>query len=107
MFVRGFWKVEVPGKALTDRARALALHILAENKAGRSYRTQAHEDYGGQIHYATLNKFATHGGKYIPKDRKLLQTLGLVEKRQESEHEKRTRKKIAKLAKDTRKAVLK
>lgn len=62
------------------KAKRLALALLRENQAGRSWREIA-KDYDGRVHYATLNRFAIHKGAWLPKDEKILDALGLITKR--------------------------
>lgn len=91
---------------LTDRAAALAKHLLSEKRAGRSWRRIAREDYNDEIHFSVLNRIALHGGEYIPKDRKQLILLGLIEKKKLLPGERRVQLKIGRMAKDTESAVI-
>ena len=63
------------------KAAALALHLIAEHDLGRSWRTIAREDYGNQVHFATLNRIALSAGEWLPKDKQVLTALGLRKER--------------------------
>lgn len=63
------------------KAKKLALSLLRENRSGRSWREIAANNFGGQVHYATLNRIAIHKGDWLPKDEKILDLLGLITKR--------------------------
>lgn len=63
-----------------------------------SWRQMADEFFPG-VKFGTLQRIA--GGDYLPKDRKILRALGLIDRRKMTEMEKR----IAGMAKETRKAV--
>src|SRR5574343_1025110 len=90
----------------SDRAQETARRLLDEHGCGRSWRQIAREDYGNRVNFATLNRFALHGGEWIPKDRKIQEALGLVEPKPETPAWlKRRKTAIAKMAKETRKAL--
>lgn len=55
-----------------------ALGLLRANRRGRSWRVMAREDFRGQINHATLCRFATNKGAWLPKDKRILLVLGLV-----------------------------
>jgi hypothetical protein len=93
--------------SLHDRALQLAQHLIAAHASGRSWRRIATEDYADQVHFAALNRIALSGGEWLPRSRKILRALGLLEQKQTTPHERRVRRKIAKLAKETRERVLK
>ena len=87
---------------MSNTAQGLSERLLSENRSGRSWRTIAREDFGDQVNFATLNRIAREGGQWLPKDRKVLRVLGLIEPK------KRTaiQKAISRMARDTKKAVL-
>ena len=94
------------------KAKRLAKSLMKENRT-RSWRQIAKEDYSDQINYATLNRFAIHKGTWLPRDEKILVTLGLkkpcVPKSPPEplpQWLKQVKKKIAGMAKDTRRDVL-
>lgn len=76
---------------LRDRLRFMSQFL--------SWRQVAEEFFLG-VKFGTLQRIA--GGDYLPKDRKILRALGLVERRKMTDTEKR----IAKMARETRKAVI-
>jgi hypothetical protein len=88
---------------VTCTAFDLADYLLRENRGGRSWRTIAREDYGDRVHFATLNRIALSGGGWLPRDRRVLRVLGLVEARKRTKVEKA----ISKMARDTTNSVLK
>ena len=89
-----------------DRALELAKRLLDENRRGRSWRCIAREDYGNKINFATLNRIAIHAGEWVPHDKKILQMLGLaIERKKADEHTKAVRRKINRMARETRKAL--
>lgn len=97
-------------ETLTDRALSLALRLLEENHSGRSWRKIAKEDYGNRVNFATLNRVAHSGGEWLPKDRRILEALGLVDPRKPREWlpgEWKTTRIISRMAKETEKEVLK
>jgi hypothetical protein len=63
------------------KAKKLALALLRANRRGRSWREISAMDYGGQVHFATLNRIAIHKGAWLPKDERILELLGLIVKR--------------------------
>lgn len=63
------------------RAKKLALELLRKNRRGESWREIAAANFGGQVHYATINRIAIHKGAWLPKDEKILDALGLITKR--------------------------
>jgi hypothetical protein len=91
-------------------ARRRALEILANHDPKKnSWRHMAKPTFGGRINHATLAKFAKWEGRYIPEDDELLVVLGLKGepvRRELTPHEKRMRRKIAGMAKETREKVL-
>lgn len=88
---------------LTDRASRLAQHLLSENTiGGRSWREIAREDFRDRVHFVTLNRIALSGGKWLPKDRKILNILGLIERKPRT----KIQKAITRLARQTNKDVL-
>ncbi len=92
---------------LESRAQSLAMHLLDEHSHGRSWRRIAREDYGNQVNFATLNRFAIHEGKWIPKDRKIQKALGLIEARPEEWcGQKKIMSRIRAMVKQTKKSVL-
>lgn len=91
---------------MTDRAEMLAKRLLDENQRGRSWRKIAREDYGNRVNFATLNRFALHEGKWVPKDRKIQKALGLIEPRAaDPDWLKRRKKAIRRMVKDTKNAL--
>lgn len=64
-----------------SKAKKTALRLLRENRHGRSWRVIAREDFDGAVHFATINRFATHRGQWVPKDPGILTALGLVKPR--------------------------
>jgi len=98
----------------SSKAKKLARTLLRENlKNHRTWRQIAKEDYNNQINYATLNRFAIHKGTWLPRDEKLLVILGLkkpcVPKPPPAPIPawlRDIKKKIAGMAKDTRRDVL-
>lgn len=84
----------------TSAAETLAKRLLEQNRSGRSWRKIAREDYGGRVNFATLNRIAIHGGKWLPKDKKILDTLGLLVHKRADEHTKRIRRHVRKMAHD-------
>jgi hypothetical protein len=92
---------------LTDRAFELAKRLLSENHAGRSWRRIAREDYADQVHFATLNRIANSEGEWVPRSRKTLRVLGLLDRKPEDPPWlKQRRRAIRKMVKETKKAVL-
>ena len=89
-------------QTLTATASELAQWLLSENRAGRSWRKIAKEDFNNQVHFATLNRIALSGGAWLPKERKTLIVLGLVERRQRTKIEKA----ISRMVRQTKKDVL-
>ena len=87
---------------LTDRACKLAKRLLSENRSGRSWRQIAREDYGDQVHFATLNRIANAAGEWIPRSRKVQLLLGLVERKRRT----RIQKAISRMVRQTKKDVL-
>lgn len=87
---------------MTATASDLAKQLLSENRAGRSWRKIAKEDYNDQVHFATLNRIALSNGEWLPKDRRTLIILGLVEHKQRS----KIQKAISRMARQTKRAVL-
>jgi len=60
-------------------AGKLAKLLLEENKKGKSWRVIARQYFRPKIiNYATLNRFAKSGGKWMPKNKKILAALGLI-----------------------------
>ena len=91
---------------LTDRAFALAKRLLSENRSGRSWRKIARQDFGDKVNFATLNRIAKSGGHWLPKNRKLLRVLGLIEtKPPDPEWLARRKRAIRRMVKETKKAV--
>jgi len=87
----------------TDRALLLAQHLLSENRiGGRSWREIALKDYHDRVHFVTLNRIALSNGKWLPKDRKTLRALGLVEPKPRTEIQKA----ISRMVRQTNKDVL-
>jgi hypothetical protein len=88
-----------------SRARRLARRLLRENrKLGRSWRTIAREDFGDQINFATLNRFALSEGKWIPNE-KIQTVLGLKKPRKERKPLTPIQEAIKRMAKDTRELI--
>jgi hypothetical protein len=88
---------------MNPHAKALAERLLEEHSR-KSYRRMAAEDYPG-IAPGTLCRIAKSGGKWLPKDRRILIALGLKkppEHRELPEWMKRWRR----LPKETREAVI-
>jgi hypothetical protein len=95
--------------SLTDRAFALAASLQARHLELKSWRRIAEVDYGDKIHFSVLNKIANTGGKYLPKDRESLITLGLVEapkRREILPGERRVQRIIGRMARETEKDVM-
>jgi hypothetical protein len=87
---------------MTDRAvlaQKLAIRLIRENRC-RSWRKIAKEDFPPIVKAGTLNRIANSGGTWIPKDEKLLRALGLIEPL--PKWARRIKRRIAKLAKQTR-----
>jgi hypothetical protein len=63
------------------KAKKLALALLRENRAGRTWREISEQDYHGKVHFATLNRIAIHKGAWLPKDEAVLMCLGLITQR--------------------------
>jgi hypothetical protein len=90
--------------------RALVAHLNDARAKGRSWGMIAMYDFpavdkdGQQIvKRGTLCRIAKSGGEYLPKNAKILKALGLLgERRKQTETEKR----ISKMARQTKKAVL-
>lgn len=96
-----------------SKAKKRALGLLRENRRGRSWRVIAHEVFRDQINYATLNRFATSKGTWLPKDENILIVLELVKPRKPKPPkpplepwQKEVKAKIAGLARQTRESVL-
>ena len=70
----------------------LAKRLQGENRSGRSWRRIAREDYKDKVNFATLNRIANSGGKWLPKKRKILIALGLVARKPMPEWMKRWRR---------------
>jgi hypothetical protein len=91
---------------VTDRAKMLAKRLLDENGRGRSWREIARADYSNKVNFATLNRFAIHEGKWMPKDRRILKVLGLIEpKLEEWCGQKTVKKAIRGMVKATKNAL--
>jgi hypothetical protein len=60
------------------KAKKKALALLRDK---RTWRQIAEEDYGNQIHYSVLCKFALKKGEYIPGDVNTQKLLGLITER--------------------------
>lgn len=86
-------------------AAALVDRINALHRGGVSYRKMAREHFPG-VAPGTLCRIAKEQGRWLPKDKKILRLLGLVKKPELSKHERRTKRKIAGMAKETREEVL-
>lgn len=91
---------------IKEAACKLAKSIIALHAEVRSYRKIA-ERYPG-VTFQTIGRIAKSGGAWIPKDRKVLRALGLIEPRKKAdEHTKRIRREINYMVRETKKAVLK
>lgn len=93
---------------ISPKAKKLARRLLRENRRGRNWRDIAREDYGNQITYALLNKFASRRGEWLPNEQAQI-VLGLAKPKPPKqprppipEWVKPIRKKIAAMAKQTR-----
>jgi hypothetical protein len=58
------------------------------------------------VTFQTINRIATSGGEWLPKEKNVLVALGLKERKQKTEHEIRTKKQIDGMARKTKRAVL-
>lgn len=90
------------------KAKKLARTLLRANR-DRTWRTISIEDYGGRVHYATLNKIANKKGTWLPTDETTLIALGLMMPRKPKpildpipEWLRQIRKRIAAMARQTR-----
>lgn len=54
---------------------------LKKKSQTRTYREIAEQDYGGRVHFATLNKIANSDGTYVPTDKATQYLLGLYKPR--------------------------
>lgn len=95
------------------KVKKLARMLLRENRRGRSWRTIAREDYQGRIDQSTLSRIARGKGVWTPRDEKILVILGLKKPCQPKPPlapvpawVRDIRKRIATMAKDTRRDVL-
>ena len=91
------------------KVKKLARMLLRENRCGRPWRTIAREDYKNKINQSTLSRIARGKGIWTPRDEKLLILLGVLKPRKPKpvprvipELEKRVRKQIAIMARQTR-----
>lgn len=85
-----------------DAARRKADELQALHDRYDSWRKVTAKHYP-DVPPGTLNRIAKSGGAYLPKDRKLLRSLGLMERRRKrSELEKR----ISRMARETKRVVL-
>lgn len=98
----------------TEAARKLAQELKARNNLGESWRAIAdafpRRPDGSQIVKAgTLNRIALTNGEWVPRDREILIALGLIQSRKPADQPewlRRTKKAIRKMARDTKKAVI-
>jgi hypothetical protein len=60
---------------MTSRKAALRTHLVAEHDRGRSYRTIAKEDYGGQVSFGIISNIILYGK--FPTGERFLVVLGL------------------------------
>ncbi len=79
---------------MSPKAKTLARRLLKQNRGtrsfpARSWRVIAREDYGDQIHNATLCRFAISEGEWIPKDEHLQIVLGLKRPRKQTNNQPR------------------
>jgi len=95
------------------KVKKLARALLRENRRGRSWRTIAREDYQGRIDQSTLSRIVRGKGTWLPRDERILVILGLkkpcVPKPVPApipEWLRDIKKKIAVMAKDTRRNVM-
>jgi hypothetical protein len=89
---------------MTSRLSALASHLRNLHNGGLSWRKIRDAEFPG-ISHTVLRDLVVEGK--VPKERRVLAALGLVgQRRERSAHEKRTRRKVAEMAKDTREKVL-
>lgn len=86
---------------------SLVSRILAERAKGRPWE-EISRDYPAKgrdgkriVKRGTLCRIALSGGAYLPKDRRILRALGLIQRRKRTEMEKR----IDGMARETRKAL--
>jgi hypothetical protein len=89
-------------------ARAKAAEIQALHIELHSWRKVA-KQYFPDVSPGTLNRIAKSGGAYLPKDRKILRALGLIQARPKQvwlPGERRVQRKIGTMAKKTEEAVL-
>jgi hypothetical protein len=90
----------------TEAARKLAQELKARNALGEPWRAIAESFCSPIVKAGTLWRIAAEAGEWLPKDRKILMELGLIERKQRTEHEIRIRKKIDSMARKTRRAML-
>ncbi len=88
---------------MIDPARIsdLVSRLQRQHDALKSWRKVA-ALYPPVVKAGTLNRIAKEQGGYLPDDRKILRALGLIERRKPTEIQKR----ISRMARDTRKAVM-
>lgn len=58
-------------------ARNLANRLIQEHQKKRPWREIAQEDYPPIVKAGTLNRIAKSGGKWMPKNKKILAALGM------------------------------
>jgi hypothetical protein len=84
---------------ITAEARQELAKRLQEQYAEiRSWRKVAELCYPG-VTFQTLNRIATSGGEWLPRDKKMLQALGLLQKR---EPRTKIQKAIVKMARNVK-----
>lgn len=66
---------------MSSKAKTLARRLLREHRHKRSWRVIAREDFHDEVNHATLNRIALSGGDWLPKDKRILLTLGLIHER--------------------------
>lgn len=83
------------------RAQNLAQRLNQEHAKNRSWRTIASNDFPPIVKAGTLNSIAKSNGKWIPKNKKIREALGLIPP-PPPEWLRRIRRRIAVMARQTR-----
>jgi hypothetical protein len=84
-----------------SKVRALRARLRDLYDDLHSWR-KVREHYPG-VNHETLRRIALTD--YLPKERKILVALGLIEKKQTTAHERRVGRKVARMAKETREEI--
>ena len=84
-----------------EAARAKADELQTLHDQCNSWRKVQKLHYP-TVNFATLNRIARMKGEWLPGDRRILKALGLIQRRERTEIEKR----ISKMARETNHAII-